>query len=647
MKDNAKLSVLSEAVQLTVIGDEMNKCLIIPLGWLMLLASSCLGDKSPVGPIIVDHMVQFGLDVCSTSVIDKPNIVVIYADDMGYGDCTVNNPDSKIPTPNIDRLAKEGLRFTDAHSPHSTCTASCYGILTGTCPVRTGVVNSLTGHGPVIDDGEVTISDFLKDQGYVTRMIGKWHLGFDLHVELPRGKTFDFSKPLTGGPMDCGFDSYFGVNKSIGGPPYFLIRDRAPVAKPTDTTPGTKKDLKTNGKNPRTAYSPGDIAPGFVPEAINAKFCDEAVKIINDHAAADDGKPLFLYYAMLEPHTPLLPTAKFIGKSGAGVYGDYIVQLDYEVGRVLAALKESGLEKDTLVIFSSDNGAMWRPQDIERFGHQANGNFSGTKGTAFEGGHRVPFIVRQPGRIPASQVCDALINHTDLFATLADLFNVDLATTYPNMARDSYSFLDTLTSPDASHHRPDMIVTSGSYRLGNWKLLFKRGGGRSATPAISHATLHNLSSDPAEQVDLSDAHAEMKSRLFAKYQQFMADRTLKPLAVAVAEWKQSRADRSKRPAKPHPTAKREDSKDDVELSPTQYRQRISQLRKQLDDLLTDQQKQARDAARQQAIADGKGGVRLRKAMDEALKLTPSQQPQFERLRTQIRDMTRKLREANE
>jgi len=450
---------------------------------------------------------------------EKPNIIIIYADDMGYGDCTVNNPDSKIPTPNIDRLAKEGLRFTDAHSPSSTCTASRYGLLTGTCPVRRGVVNGLTGLGPVIDKDEVTVADLLKDQGYVTRMFGKWHLGFQLHGDGPR-KTFDFSKPLVGGPLDCGFDSFFGLPKAPSGPPYFFIQGRNPVAKPTEETPGTKRLAKTNGEDNRTAYSGGDIAPGFVPELCNSQLCDDVVRTITEHAKSDGNKPFFLYYAMLEPHVPWLPTEEFGGKSKAGPYGDYIVQLDHEVGRVLQALKESRLEEDTLVIFSSDNGAMWRSQDIEQFSHRANGQFSGTKGTAYEGGHRVPFIARWPGKVPASTVTDALINHSDLFATLADLFNVDVAKAYPGSAQDSHSFLAVLSDPPSNHQRPGMIVTPGSYRLGDWKLRFRRGGG-STDHAVGDAMLHNLSDDPAELKDVSDAHMATKNRLYAEYQAFV------------------------------------------------------------------------------------------------------------------------------
>lgn len=478
----------------------------------------------------------------------KPNIVFILADDMGYGDCTAYNPESKIPTPQIDRLATEGVRFTDAHSPSATCTASRYGLLTGTCPARRGVTNRVAGLGRVIDRDEVTIADFLKDQGYITRMVGKWHLGFELHGAGPR-KTFDFSKPLVGGPLDCGFDSFFGVRKPISSPPYFYIRDREPVAKPTESTPGTRKALKANGKDSRTAYGPGDIAPGFIPEQCTARFCDDVVRIIKGHAASNESKPFFLYYPMLEPHPPRLPTKEFVGKSKAGPYGDCIVQLDHEVGRVLQTLRESGLDGDTLVIFSSDNGAHWQPQDIERFGHRANGIFSGGKGTAWEGGHRVPFIVRWPGEAPASTVSGAVINHTDLFATLAELFNVDLAKAYPGSAPDSYSFLSVLRDPGKEHHRPGMVVTQGSYRKGEWKLRFVRGARSSTDRAETDAVLHDLSKDPAEERDLSDTHVERKARLFAEYKQFIAERKLKPLAAEVLERRGEKQRRSRRPKK--------------------------------------------------------------------------------------------------
>ena len=605
--------------------------------------------------------------VVTARAAEKPNSIVIYADDMGYGDCTVNNAESKIPTPHIDRLAKEGLRFTDAHSPNSTCTGSRYGLLTGICPVRTGVTNRIVGLGPVIDRDEVTIADFLKDRGYITRMVGKWHLGFELHGDGPR-KTFDFSKPLVGGPLDCGFDSFFGVRSAVSSSPYFYIRDRAPVSKPTESTPGTRKDLKISGKDARTAYSPGDIAPGFVPEQCNAKFCDEVVRIIMGHATSGKNKPFFLYYAMLEPHTPWLPTKEHVGKSKAGPYGDYIVQLDHEVGRVLQALRESGLEKDTLVIFSSDNGAMWRREDIERYGHRANGVFSGTKGTAWEGGHRVPFIVKWPGKVRASTVSNAVINHTDLFATLADVFKVDIAKAYPGSAPDSTSFLSVLEDPRKEHHRPGMVITAGSYRLGDWKLRFARGARSSTDRTVSDAVLHNLSKDPAEEKDLSDSHPETKARLFAAYQKFVADRKLKPLAVKVLENMSKKKGQKRTPKKGTPSEQRNAGRNDkrpkaaagalrlpkdIQLSKEQqaraealineYRPRIAELQKKLTDVLTNEQKQARDAARKRALEDGKRGMALRKSVDAAVTLADEQKKQLADLRQAIAKLTREYR----
>lgn len=583
---------------------------------------------------------------------EKPNIIVIYADDMGYGDCTVNNPESKIRTPNIDRLAKAGLRFTDAHSPASTCTASRYGLLTGTNPARAGVVNGLTRLGAVIDEDEVTLADFLKDQGYMTHMVGKWHLGFELHGDGPR-KTFDFSKPLSGGPLDCGFDYFYGLTKAPSDPPYFYIRGRMPEVEPTGHTVGTKKELKNNGKHVRTAYSAGALAPGFVHEQCNVKFCDDAVRIIKDHSAPERRKPFFLYYAMLQPHTPWLPTEQFTGKSQAGPYGDYIVQLDHEVGRVLNALKESGLEENTLVIFSSDNGAQWKEADIEKYGHRANGVFSGSKGTAWEGGHRVPFIVRWPGYVYSpGEVTDSVINHTDLFATLAELFGVDLGKTYTGSAIDSHSFLHVLEDVAYLHNRPGMAITPGSYRLGDWKLRFARGVAASTDRAISDSVLHNLSEDPAEQNDVSSTNVDTKKRLFDKYQAFIASRKLKPLAIQVAARKSEKNSEKKRPPLRTRTAARsvqipenltDEQRAKVDRVTKEYGAKIAHLQQELDNVLTEEQKQARRAGQKQALAAGKKGVNLRAAADAAAGMTAEQNKLIEKLRKEIAGLSRQRR----
>ena len=212
---------------------------------------------------------------------EKPHVIIIYADDMGYGDCTVNNPESKIPTPNIDRLAKEGLRFTDAHSPSTTCTASRYGLLTGINPARRGVVNGINGLGPVLEAKELTIAEMLKAQGYSTNMVGKWHLGFELAPAEGRRPVLDLSKPFVGGPLDHGFDSFLGVNSAISSGPYYYIRNRGPEVLPTESTKGTK----ASGRDRRETYAKSDQAPGFVHEEVNSRLCDEVIGIIQNHSA--------------------------------------------------------------------------------------------------------------------------------------------------------------------------------------------------------------------------------------------------------------------------------------------------------------------------------------------------------------------------
>jgi len=430
----------------------------------------------------------------------KPNIIVIYADDMGYGDCEIYNPGITIPTPNINQLAKEGLRFTDAHSAHATCTGSRYGLLTGICPVRTGVSNTINKYGPAIDDDEVTLAEFLKDQGYITKMVGKWHLGFD----IPEGGSENTQAgTLTGGPLDRGFDYFLGNEAGVGS---LGIKGREKVS--------SKGDAKER----------------------NRELCDDVIRIIKEHAAGDQNKPLFLYYALHEPHTPQIPEEEFHGKSGAKAYGDYIVQLDHWIGRVVNALKETGLEKNTLVVFASDNGASKRNMSTCP-GHTANGVLSGHKASPYEGGHRVPLIMKWPGRIPASTVSAALVNHTDFFATFAELLNVDLCEKYPGSAQDSYSFLPVLEDPSAQHDRPGMVVLK-SYRREMWKLIADDHRGK--VEDVDMVALYNLEKDLPEKTNLIETNPDTARLLFAEYKEFLVARTLKAGTVKSQGRKQYR-----------------------------------------------------------------------------------------------------------
>lgn len=451
-----------------------------------------------------------------------PNIVFILADDMGYGDCAAYNPESKIPTPHIDQLAREGLRFTDAHSASGTCTPSRYGLLTGIAPAHTGVKNTLLAKGkPIIAEDEATIATLLRDQGYMTAMIGKWHLGFDMDMS-GRRKAFDFAKPLTGGPLDRGFDTFFGIHSSAGAAPYFYIQGRRPVAKPTQPIQESRK-----GVDRRLDWANGDAAPGYKLEEVAPRLCGEAVRVINGYATSKEEKPLFLYYALSSPHSPWLPTKDFQGKSQAGLYGDFIVQLDAEVGRVHKALKEAGLDENTLLIFASDNGAMWKEEDIEMHDHRAMGALRGHKAEGYEGGHRVPFIAKWPTKIPASSVTKTTINFTDVFATLAQLLEVDTEEAYPGPTRDSYSFLASLSSPEKRLPRPPMVNMPDCIRIGDWKLIYPRRGQGPSAKGSTDFELYDLARDLSEETDQAAKKPDQVKQLFKEYQAFIQDRKLK------------------------------------------------------------------------------------------------------------------------
>jgi len=425
----------------------------------------------------------------------RPNIVFILADDLGYGDAGVYNPNSQIPTPNIDKLAAEGLRFTDAHSGAATCTGSRYSLLTGTSSARSGVSNRNLRYGPCIDPDEMTIADFLKNRGYITKMIGKWHLSFN---ETDK----DHSGPLSGGPLDCGFDYFYGAHGS--GISDGQIRGRL------------KEDLETD----------------MIEH--NKVLIDDAVKVIREYGASTQEKKLFLYYAPHEPHSPAVPMKQFVGKSKAGSYGDYVVQLDHWVGRILQALKDSNLAENTLVIFTSDNGAQTK-FTVDYPDHSPNGILSGGKAHPQEGGHRIPFIARWSGVIPAATVSTALINHTDFFATLADFFDVHLAVEYSGAAKDSYSFLPVMSNPTLSYSRPPMPVVS-SYRKGDWKIIVSGNWFMPKDDSeFKAALLYNLDNDLSETNNVLEEYPEVGRTLFKEYADFILSRELKPASVKVYE----------------------------------------------------------------------------------------------------------------
>ena len=458
----------------------------------------------------------------ATAWADRPNIVLILADDMGCGDCGVYNPESKILTPHIDQLAKEGLRFTDAHAAASTCTPSRYGLLTGINPVRTGVLNTLLIKGdPIIAEDEQTLPSMLKDQGYITRMIGKWHLGFEMD-KSGRRPAFDFSKSLNGGPLDRGFDSWFGIHSSPGAQPLCYFDGRRVLEEPTSTF---SFQMLRGGK---TISVKAKAAPGFSLEETSPLFCRKAVEIIREHAASQQQKPLFLYYASPIPHEPWVPSRKFQGKSGVGAYGDFMMQLDDVVGQINGALKETGLDRNTLLIFASDNGpgpdAVWMMREQQ---HASAGVLRGKKSDSWEGGHRVPFIVKWSGRIKPSRITDATVNFTDVFATLAEMLNVDLNKSYPGQAEDSYSFLPVLSDPSTRHQRPAAIHGRHAIRDGDWKLISSARHTDAANVKRSQFELYDLAEDIGEQENRTEERPKETQRLFGQFKKFAASRKLK------------------------------------------------------------------------------------------------------------------------
>ncbi len=366
----------------------------------------------------------------------KPNIVYILADDLGYGDVGCYNPASKISTPNMDRLAKEGVRFTDAHSPSAVCTPSRYALLTGRYAWRTRLQRNVIGPfaQPLVAENQLTVAEVLRKHGYATACVGKWHLGWG----WPRpgdGGERDFTRPIPDGPTARGFDLYFGTDVP-NYPPYCFLENDRTVGVPSEAAPVGSDEFNIAGP-----MVPGwklvDVLPGLEKRAV--EYVERAVK---------GNKPFFLYLPLTSPHYPVVPSVAYKGKSKVGDYGDFVMQTDAVVGAVLDALKRSRAAENTLEIFTSDNGPEITGEvnpgaydRLKEFGHAIMGPLRGTKRDAWEGGHRVPFIARWPGQIKAGTTCAETVCHVDLMATLAAVLNVQLAA---DAGVDSVSVLPAL-----------------------------------------------------------------------------------------------------------------------------------------------------------------------------------------------------------
>ncbi|MBI1371451.1 MAG: sulfatase-like hydrolase/transferase [Phycisphaera sp.] len=444
---------------------------------------------------------------------DKPNIVILLADDMGYGDPHCFNAESKCRTPHLDSLAAAGMRFTDAHAAGSTCIPSRYGLVTGRYPFRCENFNP--SKAALIENGRATIASVLRDRGYHTAMVGKWHLGFE------GGVDFDYSKPLRGGPHDHGFEYFFGQHASLDIPPYFYIENDHAVAAPTNKIEANNSEGWT--KIQGAFWRAGGIAPGFVMEEVLPTYTRKAVEYIEQRSRVDDDRPFFLYLAITAPHTPWLPTEKFRGTSAGNLYGDWVAQVDDAFGQVLAALDRAGVADNTLVLFSSDNGPVWYPADVEKYGHSSTGPLRGMKGDVWEGGHRMPFIARWPGHIKPGSTSGKLICFTDVLATFADLTG---ATLPDNGGEDSFTFLPELLGQSAGDkpQRQDLLLGHGSnglfLRRGDWKLIpflgsggFTRPSRIKPKPGEPGGQLYNLAKDLGETTNTYAEHADIVKEL--------------------------------------------------------------------------------------------------------------------------------------
>lgn len=429
----------------------------------------------------------------------NPNIVIIMVDDMGYGDPGCFNPESKIKTPNIDAIAKAGMRFTDAHAPGPLCHMSRYGLMTGRYPFRAEVGKWRTH--PSIAEGQTTIASLLKKQGYQTAMVGKWHLGFAEN---------GYENPLPGGPVDVGFDSFFGIRASTDIPPYFYIRGDKAVLPPT-------KQIATRASD---GWSPiqgefwreGLIAPDMELKDVLPRFTDEAIQVIADHEKSNSENPLMLYLAYPAPHTPWLPSPEFMGKSEASMYGDFAEMVDAMIGRVMHALDEHKLSDNTLLVFTSDNGPVWYEEDVKRLQHDSSGGLRGMKADAWEAGHRMPFAVRWPGKVAAGSTSKQTICFTDLLATFASITGYELS---DEEGPDSFDFSKALIDKESAQTpvRTSLVMRSGSgmmtVRHGDWKLIDGLGSGgfskpRKVKPEPNGPTaqLYNLADDLGENRNL-------------------------------------------------------------------------------------------------------------------------------------------------
>jgi len=516
---------------------------------------------TPIIILIVFSLIFFSCQKSENNTL--PNIVLIMADDLGYGDLSVYNNSGHIQTPNLDRMASEGILFTDYHCTTAQCSPTRYSLMTGRYPWRTRLQIGVLKHFdlPLIEKERKTVATILQEKGYATGCFGKWHLGFGWQAK--EGETFDpdswdgeqvnkidFSKELTDSPIDHGFDYYFGIGSSNNMLPYCYIENR--------------KALKMTDKRKYPVYDTetgvGLVSEDYKSEEIDQVLWSKVKSWLEKHQSQSPDKPFFVYWPASAIHRPCLPVDEFIGKSKAGLHGDKVLELDDLVGRLMQWLKENEYDENTLVIFTSDNGALpgdpksalknyaandwgdiYNPDKLLQkqsegekygfltYGHATNNNFNGYKSMIYEGGHRVPFIVRWPDRIKKPMNSNEIICSTDIMATVADIVNYNLP---DNAGEDSYSFLPILLGQNFESPLREATILNAwdgtkAVRKGKWKLILaNHHGGWYKNQSASVETpgqLYNLEKDPAEQVNVYSDHPEIVSELSSYYDNYLRE----------------------------------------------------------------------------------------------------------------------------
>lgn len=461
----------------------------------------------------------------------KPNILYILADDLGYGDLSCFNEDSKIDTPHLNQLARTGMKFTDAHSSSALCTPSRYSILTGRYNWRSRLKRGVIGgYSPsILEERHFTVGNLLKQANYQTSFIGKWHLGLDWVCDGPLIEAENFGttpgirydQPIGRSPVMYGFDYFYGISASLDMPPYVYIENDYVVEQP---------DHVTVGESGMQFWREGPTAPSFKHADVLPHLTNKVLTQIEEK----DENPFFIFYSLTGPHTPMLPSESFKGRSKTNLYGDFLMMCDAMVGRIIEKIEQAGLTEDTIIIFASDNGAapVVNFSELEALGHFPSKEYRGAKADIYEGGHRIPMIVKWPRQIKAGATCHQTISLVDLIATLSDVVQVPLD---ERVGEDSLSNLSLWLEPEAEQRIHEAIVNhsddgSLAIRQGNWKLITCPGSGGWSFPTkpedlvgLPEMQLFNLKKDPAETTNILSEHPSKQRELLALLKKYIED----------------------------------------------------------------------------------------------------------------------------